>query len=135
MEQEMDEQPVKVAELVADLKEHYMPYFTEYVQLIHKHSRLIVVDVAPILEKESAKLDVLEGDHNASTFSSVFQGMLKTIEHNNALSEAADMQTVDERIGWSFQMLRILDKVPSQHEYNAMRHEARSTKRREGNVK
>ena len=132
--EEQTTQPTEVAELVAELKERYMPYFTEYVQLIHKHSRLIVVDVAPIIEKESGKLDVLEGDSNASTFSSVFQGMLKTIEQNNALSEA-DMQKVDERISWSFQMLRILDKVPSQHEYNAMRHEARSTKRREGNVK
>lgn len=126
-----DTKPTEVAELVAELRERYMPYFTEYVQLIHKHSRLIVVDITPIIEKESAKLDVLGDDTNASTFASVFQGMLKTIEQNNALSEAANMQTVDERISWSFQMLRILDKVPSQYEYDAMQDEAR----REENAK
>jgi hypothetical protein len=90
-------------------------FFADYVSLIHRHRRLIEVDITELTESTREAVEAVEADTDIQEVNdciSIFNVFLMHINNNNELVRAGELTEVKtrERIDFMFRLLRLVVK-------------------------
>ncbi|MFC7062749.1 hypothetical protein [Halobacillus seohaensis] len=97
---------------LATLAQHHS-FFTDYVRLIHKHNRLLPLDVSELKASTHEIIDELKqsGASEVKTYAGIFVGMIVCIEQNNELAQGdVTPWQVNQRVQRSFRILRLVNR-------------------------
>ena len=92
----------------------YHDFFVNYTGMLNRHKRLIPIDVTELVENTREVLDNLEASDvpNVRGYAVTFGALIRAIETNNEVSEEDLMQQkVNQRISFTFRLLRLLNKT------------------------
>lgn len=107
-----------------EILSEYHAFFVEYVELLNRHKRLVKVEVDEIRETTADTFRELKEHENVYVrfYGIVFEALLRAIETNNEAEGLTqhNQHKVNQRISYTFRLLRILTKEKEMVEWEEM---------------